>query len=344
MVEYILRFKIEGDKEIPVLKKFFAIATLVLIALIVLVPGCTHENEQVFKVAMVFDSPIADDAFSTTCLRGAEKAQREFGISLEITESLTAADSARLQRDYAKSKENNLIICIAGPSHSESLSQLSLDFPKQQFALVDGDIADRPNISSLVSRDNESSFLAGAVAAMVSQTNQIGFIGGMDDPAFHRFLAGYQAGAQYINPECRVIVDYAGTWANDGKTKALALQQYQQGADIIFGPAGAGSIGVIEAAIEKNLYAIGVDTDQSPLGPQNVLASTIKNVDVSVFEAIILSIEGKFSAGIQTSGLKEGGVGIALNNSLSLLTPEIKARITEIEGKIVSGEITVPAS
>lgn len=217
-----------------------------------------------------------------------------------------------------------------------------MDFPKQQFALVDGDIADRANISSLVSRDNESSFLAGAVAAMVSQTNQIGFIGGMDVPAIHRFLAGYQAGAQYINPECKVIVAYAGTWANDGKTEALALQQYQQGADIIFGPAGAGSLGVIEAAKEKNLYTIGVDADQSPIEPLNVLASTVKNVDVAVFGVIKLSIEERFSGGIQTSGLKEGGVGIALNNTLSLITPEIKARIAEIEEKIISGEIIVP--
>jgi basic membrane protein A len=254
---------------------------------------------------------------------------------------MSAAESASLQRNYAKSKQDNLIICI-GPSHSQSLRQLSLDFPKQQFTLVDGDIADRANISSLVSRDNESSFLAGAVAAMVSQTNQIGFIGGMDVTAIHRFLAGYQAGAQYINPECKVIVAYAGTWANDGKTKALALQQYQQGADIIFGPTGAGSIGVIEAAKEKNLYAIGVDTDQSTIGPRNVLASTVKNVDVAILGAMKLSIEEKFSGGIQTSGLKEGGVGIVVNNTLSIITPEIKERITEIEKKIISGDITVP--
>ena len=323
------------------LKKFIGMAILMLTTLIILAPGCIHEGEKAFKVAMIFDSPIADDAFSTTCLRGAEQAQSEFGISLEISESMTAAESTSLQRNYAKSKQNNLIICI-GPSQSQSLRQLSLDFPKQQFALVDGDIADRANISSLVSRDNESSFLAGAVAAMVSQTNQVGFIGGMDAPAIHRFLAGYEAGAQYINPECKVIVAYAGTWANDGTTKALALQQYQQGADIIFGPAGAGSLGVIEAAKEKNLYAIGVDTDQSPMGTRNVPASTIKNVDVAVFEAIILSIEEKFSGGIQTSGLKEGGVGIALNNTLSLITPEIRERINEIEKKIISGEITVP--
>ena len=323
------------------LKKFIGIAILMLIISLILVPGCTHENEKVFKVAMIFDSPIADDAFSTTCLRGAEKAQRELGISLEITESMSVAESASLQRNYAESKQDNLIICI-GSTHSQSLNQLSLDFPKQQFAIVDGNITNRANISSIVSRDNESSFLAGALAAMVSQTNQIGFIGGMDVPAIQRFLAGYEAGAQYINPDCKIIVTYAGTWANDGQTKALALQQYQQGADIVFGPAGAGSLGVIEAAKEKNLYAIGVDTDQSPTGPQNVLASTIKNVDIAVFEAIKRSVEEKFSGGLQTSGLKEGGVGIVVNNTLSIITPEIKERITEIEKKIISGDIIVP--
>lgn len=323
------------------LKKFTALAILALLTLIILVTGCTHEVEKSFKILMIFDSPLADDAFSRGCLRGAEKAQKEFGISLEIAESRTAAETAILQRTYAKSKQDNLIICI-GPSNSQPLRQLSVDFPEQQFALVDGDIGDRPNISSLKLRDNESSFLAGAVAAMATRTNQIGFIGGMDVPAIHRFLAGYQAGTKYIDSECKVIVAYSGTWDNDGKTKALALQQYQQGADIIFGPAGNGSLGVIEAAKEKNLYAIGVDTDRSQMGPQNVLASTVKNVDMAVFEAIKRSVEQQFRSGVQTFGLKEGGVGIVVNNTLLMITPEIKERIAEIEKKIISTEISVP--
>lgn len=135
---------------------------------------------------------------------------------------------------------------------------------------------------------------------------------------------------------------YAGNWLNDGTTKALALQQISAGADILYGPAGAGSLGVIEAAREKGLWAIGVDADQSPLAPLNVLFSAIKNVDVSVFESIRSVVEGQFSGGVQSVGLKEGAVSIKINSALSVITPVMQANIAELEKKIIAGEIIVP--
>jgi basic membrane protein A len=311
---------------------------------LLIISGCISKSEEGLReVAMIFDSPIADDAFSIACLRGAEKAKSELGIGLVVTESTTFSESENLQRKYSASKQYGLIICNGG-NQIQSLTKIYADFPEQKFVLVDGDITDKANVSSILSRDNESSFLAGALAAMVTQTNCIGFIGGMDIPAIHRFLAGYQAGAGYINPACKILVAYSGSWANDGKTKALALQQLDQGADIVFGPSGAGSLGVIQAVQERGLYAIGVDTDQSPAAPRNVLASAVKDIDVSIFEAIKDSLEGNFQSGIQVAGLKEGGVDLVFNNSLPVVTPEMKKKIAETKEKIISSKIIVPES
>jgi len=304
--------------------------------------GCLPQNSvDTNRIALVFDSPVADDAFSTSCLRGAEKAKRELGFGLDLSESTTLQENTELLERYARTIQYNLIIGI-GPSHSQPFRELSEEYPGQNFVLVDGDIADRPNVCSLLSRDNESSFLAGALAAMLSTHDQVGFIGGMDIPAINRFLSGYRAGIKYVRPEYEVIVEYSGSWANDGKTRLLALQMYSRGVQVVFAPAGAGSTGMIEAARESNRYAVGVDTDQAPLAPGNVVASAVKNIDAAVYEVVKQSIQGQFKSGIQTAGLKEGGVGLVLNPAISAITPQMKEKLAEISNKIISGEFSVP--
>jgi basic membrane protein A and related proteins len=323
-------------------KKYSISILSILAAVLLVIPGCADKIDTVpVQVAMIFDSPIASDAFSLACLLGAERAKAEFGIGLDFSVSATTSETEKIQRKYTESKQYNLIICV-GSNQTDSLRKIGTDFSRQKFAQVDGDITDRANISSLLSRDNESSFLAGALAAMITRNNHIGFIGGMDVTAIHRFLAGFQAGVKYNNPECKIAVAYSDNWTNDGKTKALALQQFQQGVDVIFASAGAGNLGVIESAKEQGLYTFGMDTDQSSLAPQNILASAVKHMDRAVFEAIKRSVEGNFSGGIQTTGLKEGEVELAINNALPAITPEMRIRLAEIEKKIISGEIIVP--
>ncbi len=292
-----------------------------------------------FRVAMIFDSPVADDAFSTGCLRGLENAQMELGISLDFSVSTSEGETQSLIRRYAGDCQHELVICI-GSSQSESLKNVYKNYPQQRFALVDGDIAGQENVVSLLARDQESSFLVGAAAALKSASGRIGFIGGMDLPSIRRFLAGYQAGARYIRPDCEVIVDFAGNWLNDGVTYNLALQQHQQGVDVIYAPAGAGSLGMIEAAAENGFYALGVDTDQSYAAPQNVLASAVKNMDAMVYNLIKSEYRGGKDSGIITQGLKEGGVGIAFNSAL--VTPDVELKIREIENDIIRGKIMVP--
>jgi len=315
----------------------------ICLVLLLLVPACsgTPANKDAHEVVMLFDSQVSGDSFSLACLKGAEQAKAQFDITLSMLEAGSDAEAGQLLERLARTGSYDLIICI-GASQTEAIRRMAVKFTKQKFALVDGDISDLNNVSSLLTRDNESSFLVGALAAMMSKSGQIGFVGGRDEPSIKRFLAGYRAGAQYINPDCRFSIDYAGTWLNDGKTKRLAIQQILAGADVLYGPAGAGSQGVIEAAREQGLYAIGVDADQSPLAPQTVLISAIKNVNIPVFQTIRSLSEGRFSGGLQASGLKEGAVDAKLNPAVEAITPAMVGAIEEIRLKLSNGEISGP--
>jgi basic membrane protein A and related proteins len=320
---------------------------IVFLTGLVLLPGCLKAetpagtDSAAYRVVLVFDSLIADDAFCRGCLRGAEKAKTEFGISLTFTESSTSSETENILQQLTETRDYNLIIGV-GASQTQAVTQIAADYPDQKFALVDGNITGKNNIASLLLRDNESSFLVGALTATVTRTHKISFIGGFKESSIQRFLAGYRSGAHYVDPNCQVMTNYAGTWTDPSKTGALVLQHSLQGADVFFCPAGAASLGAIQAAREKGLYAIGVDSDQSYLAPGTVLASTLKNVDVAVYQSIKNAQEGKFTGGIQSSGLREGGVGIAFNTAMPVINSKLQTAITGIANKIISGEIVVP--
>nr|QNO54497.1 hypothetical protein DBMFGOPN_00004 [Methanosarcinales archaeon ANME-1 ERB7] len=305
-------------------------------------PMPTWEEREKAKVAIVFDTGGLDvDGFNSVCLSGAKKAEEELKIELDYVVAKTIQEFYDLQRGYAGAYD--IIICT-GSNQADALQDVSKEFPKQKFVLVDGTVSERENVASFIFRDEESSFLAGALAAMVSETNKTGFVGGMDIPGITRFLAGYYAGARYINPDCEIIVSYVGSWTNPERGKELALELYDDGAEVVFGVAGASGVGVIEAAEERNLYAIGADIDQRDLAPDNVLVSTLKCTDVEVFNIIKDMVEGDFEGGIRSRGLKEGGVGLSLDNALPIVTDEMKDEIGEIREEIIDGGIEIPSN
>jgi basic membrane protein A len=323
----------------------FCLALIILLIVSAVgLPGCIEkERETAVRVGIVFEECGLEDAFNNLCFAGAQRAEEEFGIRSDYVIATDAADFEALQRRYAESGEYALIICT-GANQADALMNVSADFPDQKFALIDRAIADRANVASVLFRDEESSFLAGALAARVTKTNKLGFVGGMDIAAINRFLAGYQAGARYINPDCEIMVSYAGSWSEPAKGKELALAQYDAGVDIVFAAAGSSGDGVIDAAEERGSYAIGVDTDQRYLAPDTVLVSVLKRTDVVIFALIKETVDGEFTGGVRSVGLQEDGVGISLDNALPVVSEEMKARISDISGKIISGGIVVPAT
>jgi basic membrane protein A len=204
-----------------------------------------------------------------------------------------------------------------------------------RFGIVDGFIDKEPNVTSLLFNEHEGSFLVGAAAALKSQTGKVGFVGGMKIPLIEKFEAGYIAGAKYVRPSIEVFSDYAGTtgeaFRDPVKGKELATAQYDRGADIIYHASGGTGIGVFEAAVAKKKWAIGVDADQSltakPDQRAQILTSMMKRVDVAVYETIKDLVGGKSRAGVRSFGLKEGGVGYAVNQYNRELMKSITPRL-----------------
>jgi basic membrane protein A and related proteins len=318
-------------------------------------PGCGGKSEKTsatrpFHVGLVFDvGGLGDKSFNDLAYAGLVKAKQDLGITYEYFEPKESSDREAALRLFAKGGAD-LIIGV-GFLFTDDIRAVALDFPDRRFACLDYSWSEGQtvpeNLVALKFREEEGSFLVGALAAMVSQTKILGFVGGMDIPLIHKFEAGYRAGAAYTDPQVRVLVNYAGVtgdaFRNPSKGKELALAQYEQGADIIFHASGSTGLGVFEAARAKGKLAIGVDADQSAEAPGCVLTSMVKCVDRVVFEQIELAKSGRFTGGVRILGLKEGGVDYVRNDANRVwVTPEREARLSEIAARIAAGEIRVP--
>jgi basic membrane protein A len=205
------------------------------------------------------------------------------------------------------------------------------------------------NLRALKFREEEGSFLVGALAALVGKSKKVGFVGGMDIALIHKFEAGYRAGVTHVCPDCEVIVNYAGVtpeaFRNPGRGKEMALSMYNQGVNVIFHASGSTGLGVFEAARTTGKLAIGVDADQYNEAPGYVLTSMVKGIDASVVAAVKSVKDNLFTGGIQQFGLAENGVGyIYDDNNRKLIPPDVRTRLDALTADIIAGRIVVPST
>lgn len=297
------------------------------------------------RVALVLDKGGKDDkSFNASAYEGATKAAKTLGVELKYVEASDMSALEGFHRSFAK--KNFDIIIGVGIAQVDAVKKVAAQFPKQKFALVDGD-AGLPNVKSLLFEEHEGSFLVGALAAMKSQSGKVGFIGGMDIPLIRRFEMGYRAGALHINPKIQTVSHYIGitseAWNNPTKAKELALTQFSSGVDIIFVAAGASGGGVFDAAEDRKKFAVGVDSNQNWVKPGIILTSMLKRVDVAVFETIREVKENKFTGGVVRFGLKNQGVDYAIDKHNKGLLPLAALEKAELLKKqIVEGKLKVP--
>lgn len=297
------------------------------------------------KVALILDKGGRDDkSFNAAAYAGAAKAKEELGIQLKYVEATDDGAIETTMRSFAQ-KNFDLIIGI-GFAMAEATKKVATQYPKLHFALVDGEVK-LPNVRSLLFEEHQGSYLVGAIAGLTTKTNQVGFLGGMDVPLIRRFQMGFEAGLKKVNPKAKLVTSYTGVsseaWNNPAKAKELALTQYSQGVDIIFGAAGASNYGLFDAAEEKKLFAIGVDSNQNWVKPGFVLTSMLKRVDVAVFRVVKELKEGKFSGGTERFGLKGEGVDYALDKyNEKLISADVKKKVDAIKAEIIAGKIQVP--
>jgi basic membrane protein A len=296
------------------------------------------------KVGLVLDRGGKDDkSFNTAAFLGATRAQKELGIELKDIE---CPDDAAFEPALRTFAERGYPIVIAiGFSQREAVKKVAPQFPKTHFALVDA-VVDGPNIQNLMFQEHEGSYLVGYLAGLFTKTNELGFIGGMDIALIRRFQMGYEAGVKAANPKAKVKVNYVGVtseaWANPSRGRELALSQFGQKVDVIYAAAGATNLGIFDAAEEKKLYAIGVDSNQNGVKPGRVLTSMLKRVDVAVFDVIQREIKGEFQSGTKYFGLKDQGIDVAIDSHNESLVAPFKDTLNKIKNDIIEGRVKVP--
>lgn len=335
-------------------KKFSLLVVAMVLVLVLAACGGTKESsassggKDNIKIAMITsDGGLGDRSYNDSGYEGLKKAEEELGAEIKVVEPQDVSEGEKYLTELAQAGFNLVITLDLG--HEKVLKDIAPQFPDTQFAIFNT-VVEGDNITSVLFHEQEASFIAGALAALVTQDQGvndvnpekvIGFIGGIDSPGINKFLVGYEEGAKYIDPETKVLVGYSNSFSDPSKGKEIALSQMEQGADIVYQVAGATGEGVIDAAKTKNVFAIGVDSDQDYIAEGNVLTSVMKRVDVAVFDLIEAGQAGKYESTIEL-GLAERGVQLSeMKYTKDLINPDHLTKIEEITEKINSGEIKV---
>ena len=296
---------------------------------------------------------LGDKSFNDIAYAGAVRARDELGITFSTAEPKAISEYEGFQTNYAKTGEYALIVCI-GFDQADALNITAHAYPNQNFAIVDM-VVDLPNVASLTFKANEGSFLTGVVAGMFTQTNKLGFVGGMDIPLIRDFYVGYKAGVEWANPSAAVLDPvFVGAWGDPTKGKELTVSLYGLGADGVFAAAGKSGLGALDAAHENGKIGFGVDSCQDYLYPE-IVASATKRVDVAVYEMISDAIAGQFEPGPYSGGLAERWTGCSrlpdeekfwektFNFNYTALPDNVYAKLNEANTGIINGTITVPS-
>jgi basic membrane protein A and related proteins len=301
----------------------------------------THAKPLVVLVTDI--NQLNDHGFNQLAYQGLLHAKRTLGITGDVYQS-PSAQAYIPNLAQAARKGADLVISV-GFDQADALAKVASQFPKTHFAIIDVDqstLTGKPkNVEGLIFKEQQVGYLAGYLAGLVEKAKgghaTIGSVGGQKQPPVDRYIAGYQAGAKKADPGITLLNAYSQDWVDQAKCKSAALDEISSGASIVFQVAGGCGLGVLDAAKEKGVWGIGVDADQSYLGPQ-VLTSAMKRVDTSVYSTIQQVIAGKFSGGTNAVfSLKNNGVGLG---KISPKVPKADvAKVQQIAKEIASGKI-----
>ncbi|MDI3547145.1 MAG: basic rane protein [Halanaerobiales bacterium] len=319
---------------------------MALLLVLVLALGSVVQAEG--RIAIVFATGgLGDKSFNDSAYEGMKMAEEKYGIEFDQAEPSAIAEYETYLTQFAATRRYDLIISI-GFDQADALNKVASRFKDQKFAIVDM-VVDQPNVASYVYEEKERGFLMGVASALmttrtddprINAEKKIGVIGGMKIPLIDANIAGFIAGAKYVDPGIEVLHSYVGNWADPAKGKELALSMIEQGVDIVWGAAGRSGLGVIKAAEEENCYAIGADSDQGYLAPDNILTNGMKFVNNTVLIAIEQVLNDNFKPGIHVLGVKEGALGYSKN----LLPDGVIKNLEEVKTKIINKEIEIPAT
>ena len=314
------------------------------------------------KVTLLVTGSFGDKAFNDSAQAGMKKIESEMGDQVEVEMIEMGSDKTKFEGSMLDAAESDADIIITGLwDMKEITEQVAQEFPEKKFIIFDTDVdytlGDLSNVYSMSYKQNEGAFLAGVLAVSVTSSDMefanedavIGFVGAKDTAAvINDSAVGYIEGAQFVNPDIKVLVSYVGSYVDSATAKELALTQYSSGADCVFVAAGPASVGVIEAGAESQKYVIGVDSDQALAyegkdEANYIISSAIKGVGDSLFSSIERAQAGELPYGEhETLGLAEGAVGLADNEIYNTVVPEdVRTAVDGAKEKLLAGEVTV---
>lgn len=292
---------------------------------------------------------LGDEGFNDAGYAGAERAVEDFGIELDLVEPLEMAEFEPQYRSAASSGDYLLIVGL-GFAQADPANLIAAEFPEQNIAIIDA-ASEQDSVAGVQFREEENAFLAGVLAAYVTQQTELeginedkvlGIVLGIDAPHVRRYAISYEAGAKSVDPETEVVVGVVGDFADQAKAKELSLAQIDQGADIIYQVAGGAGLGVFTAAEERGVYAIGEGLNQNVLHPDFIIASTYKRMGDVVYDSIEAALAGEFVGGNQYYGFSEGYLIVDLEGTEVAISDEAIAALDEYEAMLTNGEIVAP--
>jgi basic membrane protein A len=299
------------------------------------------------KVAFVTDGKFSDGGWGAAGFNGMQALAKKYGIELKTADGVAIPDTENTLRGYGDSGYN--LIIAQGFQWGDPAIKVAPDYPDVKFVIMTG-LVKASNVASIFPMQQEGSFLLGSLAAMMSKTGAIGFVGGQEYPNVVNIAEGYKQGAKHINPKAKVLTSYVGEWNNPAKGKETALAQINSGADFLLHVADTSGHGVIDAAKEKGIYAFGAVSDQNRLAPNTVLTSFVLDMDKAYDQAYMQSKNGQFKGEIFKPGLEpskgapgDGIVYLAPFHDLdSKVPPDVKTKLTQLTQDIINKKIIVP--
>ena len=322
------------------MKKMF---TTVLTSAFTAIAGFAFAED--FKPAVIYDmGGKFDKSFNEGVYNGIQKFSDETGV--KVMEFEVTNEAQRQQAMEKMVQRGATVVLGVGFAQADAISTVAAANPDVKFSIIDVSWLDHPNLRQYAFKEQEGSYLVGMAAAMASKTGKVGFVGGMDIPLIRAFGCGYEQGVKAVNANAEVLQNMTGTtpaaWNDPTKGAELTQAQIDRGADVIYQAAGGTGVGVLQAAADAGKLSIGVDSNQNYIHPGSVLTSMLKRVDVAAYEKMKEAMSGNFDTGVRILGVKEGGVGWALDeHNAGLITDEMKAAIDAASDKISSGEIMV---
>lgn len=294
-----------------------------------------------FRVALLSPGPVSDAGWNAAAYEGLQRIEKDLNAPISQIETKTPSEFEEAFRSYAQ--QGYQLVFGHGFEFQDAAAAVALDFPKTVFITTSGNTV-RPNVAPMVFQLEHATYLAGAMAALMSKSGKLGMVGGMEIPPVESTFDAFAAGAQSVKPGIKATRSFIGNWEDVGAAKQAALALIDQGCDFLIHNADAAAAGVFQAAAERGVFVFGTNKNQNMVDPDHIIASCVSNIPAAFVEMAKLVRDGRFEGKIYRLGMPDGVVSFELNPQLqSHIPPEVSAKIEEIRQQIIAGKVQVPS-